>query len=591
MDRDGKHLYVNPEFTAITGYTLEDIPTGKDWQHKAYPDKAYRQKVTALWKDDRREGVTTRVVSVVCKDGETKEIEFRPTILEDGRAVVMLTDVTERERAEEVLQRHREHLEELVTERTAALQATNAQLQREITERKQIEKELRESEKKYRELINGMHDTAWVIDFEGKFIDVNDAAVEVLGYSREELLTMGPHDIDSSLDAKKITGLIKGMQTDKLQVFETTHTSKDGKTIPVEIKSSLVMYQGEQAILSIARDITERKVMEEELRKGEERFRSVVETMKVGLGAIDENGVLTYVNEYFSKMLGYTIDEMIGRSTLDFYYDEESRKTQEEIFAKRREGMRDPTPYEVTWRKKDGLKVYSILSPSPSFDADGRFIGSFAIHTDITERKQTEEALQRSYEQLQETLITTVNALTSMVEMKDRYTAGHQPRVAQLACALAEAMGLSEEQIEGIRMAGFVHDIGKINIPAEILSKPGQLTEIQYDMVKMHPQASYEILKGIKFPWAVAEIALQHHERMDGSGYPQGLPGKEILLEARILAVANVVEAMTSHRPYRPAHDIKEALQEISQKKDVFYDPDVVDACLKLFTEKRFSFD
>ena len=460
-----------------------------------------------------------------------------------------------------------------------------------ITERKLLEETLRESEEKYRELINGMNDTAWVIDFDGKFIDVNDAAVEVLGYSREELLTMGPHDIDSSLDAKKITGLIKGMQTDKLQVFETTHTSKDGKTIPVEIKSSLVMYQGEQAILSIARDITERKVMEEELRKGEERFRSVVETMKVGLGAIDENGVLTYVNEYFSKMLGYTIDEMIGRSTLDFYYDEESRKTQEEIFAKRREGMRDPTPYEVTWRKKDGLKVYSILSPSPSFDADGRFIGSFAIHTDITERKQTEEALQRSYEQLQETLITTVNALTSMVEMKDRYTAGHQPRVAQLACALAEAMGLSEEQIEGIRMAGFVHDIGKINIPAEILSKPGQLTEIQYDMVKMHPQASYEILKGIKFPWAVAEIALQHHERMDGSGYPQGLSGKEILLEARILAVANVVEAMTSHRPYRPAHDIKEALQEISQKKDVFYDPDVVDACLKLFTEKRFSFD
>jgi len=152
-------------------------------------------------------------------------------------------------------------------------------------------------------------------------------------------------------------------------------------------------------------------------------------------------------------------------------------------------------------------------------------------------------------------------------------------------------MGLPEEQIEGIRMAGLIHDIGKIMVPAEILNKPGPLTEIQYEMVRMHPRAAFDILKGIKFPWPVAEAVLQHQELMDGSGYPQGLSGKEILLEARILAVANAVEAMVSHRPYRAAYDIKEALAEMSKNKGTLYDPAVVDACLKLFAEKRFTFD
>ena len=205
--------------------------------------------------------------------------------------------------------------------------------------------------------------------------------------------------------------------------------------------------------------------------------------------------------------------------------------------------------------------------------------------------KRTEEALQRSYDELRETFIATVNALASTVEMKDPYTAGHQRWVTRLACAIAKEMDLSEEQIEGIRMAGLIHDIGKINIPAEILTKPGHLSEIQYNMVKIHPQVGCDILKEIKFPWPVADIVLQHHERMDGSGYPREFSGAEILLEAKILAVADVVEAMVSHRPYRAAYDIKEALAEISKNKGILYDPVVVDACLKLFTEKQFTFD
>ena len=359
LDRDGKHVYVNPAFTAITGYTLEDIPTGKDWMHKAYPDKAYRQKVTALWKQDRGVGGTKRVISIVCKNGETKEIEFRSTVLDDGRSVVMLTDVTERERAEEVLQRHREHLEELVTERTAALQATNAQLQREITERKQIEKELRESEKKYRELINGMHDTAWVIDFEGKFIDVNDAAVEVLGYSRKELFAMGPHDIDFSLDKQKITDLIKGMRMDEMQLFETIHTTKDGKAIPVEINSSLVTYQGKHAILSIARDITERKQMEEVLRESEEKLRIMFDSIRDGIFVTDLEANIVDSNEAALRMSGYHHkEEITGRNAFDFIAVRDRDRAMNNMMKTFDE--RSTPAGEFTLMDKDGIEFIGI---------------------------------------------------------------------------------------------------------------------------------------------------------------------------------------------------------------------------------------
>ncbi|MBU4388277.1 MAG: HD-GYP domain-containing protein [Proteobacteria bacterium] len=174
--------------------------------------------------------------------------------------------------------------------------------------------------------------------------------------------------------------------------------------------------------------------------------------------------------------------------------------------------------------------------------------------------------------------------------MRDLYRDRHQKRVSQLACAMAREMSLPEEQIEGIRVAGIIHDIGKISVPMEILSKPGRITESEFDIVKNHAQAGYDILKSIKFPWPIAQIVLQHHERMDGSGYPQGLSGEDILLEARILGLADIVEAMASHRPYRPALGIDKALEEISINKGKLYDAEVVNACLRVFKDKGFRF-
>ena len=201
------------------------------------------------------------------------------------------------------------------------------------------------------------------------------------------------------------------------------------------------------------------------------------------------------------------------------------------------------------------------------------------------------EKLQDTLNHLQKILEGTIQAIARTVESRDPYTAGHQKRVTQLATAIAKELDMDGHRLEGLKMAGVIHDLGKISVPAEILIKPGRITETEFGLIKVHPQVGYDILKDIDFPWAIAQIVLQHHEKMDGSGYPQALSGDDILMEARILCVSDVVEAMASHRPYRAALGINVALEEISKNKGVLYDPDVVGACLKLFSENAFQFE
>ncbi len=199
--------------------------------------------------------------------------------------------------------------------------------------------------------------------------------------------------------------------------------------------------------------------------------------------------------------------------------------------------------------------------------------------------------LQNTLEKLRRSTEGIIRAMSSTVETRDPYTAGHQQRVAELAQAIAVEMALPEEQIQGIRMAGLIHDLGKIAVPAEILTKPGKLSDIEFALIKLHPQAGYDILKEIEFPWPIARIIIEHHERINGSGYPRGLSGEEMLLESRILAVADVVEAMASHRPYRAALGLDVALEEISKNKGLLYDAEVTDACIKIIREGRFRFN
>jgi len=213
------------------------------------------------------------------------------------------------------------------------------------------------------------------------------------------------------------------------------------------------------------------------------------------------------------------------------------------------------------------------------------------LKQEVAERKLAEEKLRQSYIILQQNLDKIVNVMSLTVEERDPYTAGHQRRTTDLAVAIAREMGLSKHQIKGLQMAGFIHDIGKISIPAEILSKPGRLNEAEILLIRRHPQVGYKILKKIDFPWPVDLIVLQHHEKVDGSGYPKGLSGKETLEEARILCVADVVETIASHRPYRPGLGLDKALEDITKNRGILFDPHVVDACLTLFQNKDFQFE
>jgi len=209
---------------------------------------------------------------------------------------------------------------------------------------------------------------------------------------------------------------------------------------------------------------------------------------------------------------------------------------------------------------------------------------------DITERKLSEEKLLKSYESLKKTLNDAINTMAKIVEIKDPYTAGHQRKVADLATAIAREMKLEDTRIDQLRMAAIIHDIGKMYVPSDILSKPGKLSDIEFGLIKIHAQSGYDIVKSMDFPCSVAKTVLQHHERLDGSGYPNQIKGEDTLLEAKILAVADVIEAMAANRPYRPALGIAKALEEISKNKGKLYDPDVVDACLEIFTSGRFEF-
>jgi len=236
---------------------------------------------------------------------------------------------------------------------------------------------------------------------------------------------------------------------------------------------------------------------------------------------------------------------------------------------------------EVLVTVKEGLKKQWLVMENERLYEEAQ--------RELAERKRAERKIQQNLEKVRRAMEGTIRAMACIVETRDPYTAGHQQRVTHLACAIAKEMGLSKERINGIRMAGLIHDLGKISVPAEILSKPGQINEAELNLVKTHPEVGHNMLKAIDFPWPVAQIVLQHHERIDGSGYPWGLRGKEILLEARILAVADVVEAIASHRPYRPALGLQKALQEISQNRATLYDTKVVNVCLRLFMEKGFK--
>jgi putative nucleotidyltransferase with HDIG domain len=395
--------------------------------------------------------------------------------------------------------------------------------------------------------------------------------------------------------------------------------------------------------LGIIRDITERKKAEELLHKLNRALKVVTECDQILVRATDENKLLLDICQIIVNLGGYKF------AWVGFVSHDKEKNIRPIAYAGYERGYLDVVKVNLSKKEREPVSQ-AILSGKPAiiknlstgttrahwqdeavkrgyaamialplsensrifgslnifsgepdiFDAeevkllkelaDDLAYGIIALETRAQGKKSAEE-LQRSYKKLRKIFEQTVNALASAVGKRDPYTTDHQRRVTILACTIAKEMGLTEEQINGLRLAGMLHDIGKLAVPSEILSKPTRLSDAEFTIIKTHPRIASDILKAIEFPWPIAEIVLEHHERIDSSGYPQGLSDKNILLEARILAVADVVEAISSHRPYRPAYSLEYTLEEISKNKGVIYDAEIVDICLKLFKEKGFHFE
>jgi PAS domain S-box-containing protein/putative nucleotidyltransferase with HDIG domain len=324
------------------------------------------------------------------------------------------------------------------------------------------------------------------------------------------------------------------------------------------------------------------------LRKAKEQLKIIVENTYDIVFQLSPSGVIQYVSPRVKELYGYDPEELIGNnlkkttpiSDLPKAFNILKRALSGEII----------TNFHIKQKDANG-KIFATEINGAPVRKGGKIIAVEGVMRDITERKQAEEEAQYSAKKMIKAMEDTIQAMAMIVEMRDPYTAGHQRRVTQLACAIAKEIGIPEDGITGLRLAGLIHDVGKVRVPAEILTNPNGLSEVEFAIIKTHPLVGYEILKTIDLPWPIAQIVYQHHERINGSGYPRGIAGEDIILEARVLAVADVIEAIASHRPYRPALGIEVALDEISKGRKKLYDLKVADACLRLFEKGRFVFD
>ena len=518
--------------------------------------------------------------------------------------------------------------------------------ERGIRERKSVERELREAIEQlrlFRALVDQSADSVEVIDpVTLRILDANETAWRILGYSREELLSLSVSDFDPLLTSEMNEAISKMLHENGIARFESLHQRKDGTNFPVEISLKQIDIDKPYR-LSITRDISTRKQTEAELsrlnrvlRMLSEGNRKVLQAKNSARLMRDMCHVITTCGGYSLAWIGLTREDdnknitpvaVSGGGTgyvqgLQLRWDD-SPAGQGPAGKAIRTGhvqiVEDikTHPDVNLWRESAGRYGYASCLALP-LKMDDQTFGALSIYskdtdafsksevellkeltTDLAtglinlrirhERDQAHRERQRYTDRLRASMQDTIQAVATVVEMRDAYTAGHQRRVADLAVAIAHEMGLSEDQVHGIHLAGIVHDIGKIQIPAEILSKPARLSHLEYSFVKTHSQAGYDILKGISFPWPIAQAVFQHHERMDGSGYPLGVSGDEILLEARILCVADVVESMFSHRPYRPGLGIEAALDEIRKNRGILYDSEVVDAALRVFLNNKYQ--
>ena len=443
-----------------------------------------------------------------------------------------------------------------------------------------------------------------VYDTEGQIVYMNRKFRDLVDYPDEVLKNMNISDLAIDRQKKRIRERMRShLDEGKERSWELPIRGRNGSEFTVIAKTS-PLYQKERLVggILLVEDITERIQAEAEVRESQRLLADTIESLPDATMVIDRKGQVLYWNREMVEMTGFLATDMVGKS--DYEYALPFYGVRRPILIDMIVDPRVRFENQYTYVHKEGKVLFTETKTgklkgkerilwgraTPLFNTRGQIVGAIESVRDITDRKEAEDDLKKSHERLEAIFSGTVSALAVTTEKRDQYTAGHQHRVAMLACAIAKEMGLSAKMIDDIKIAGTLHDIGKLYVPLDILSQTGKLTDIEQLFVKTHPAAGYDIVKSIPFDGPIADIILEHHERMDGSGYPQGLKGEGILLEARVLSVADVVEAMASHRPYRPALGIDKALEEIQSNAGRLYDENVVNACVRVVKNNKFEF-
>ncbi|MBK9159987.1 MAG: PAS domain S-box protein [Nitrosomonadales bacterium] len=606
-DRDLRYLGCNTAFAQDAGMTHPQELYGKDDFQMGWRDRAEQYRA-----DDRR----------VMESGEPKIGSEEPVTMPDGRTIWLRTSKVPLRDTEGRVSGVLGIYEDITDEKVA---------------RDQLEQE--------RDFSNGLVETAQVIilvlDPQGRIVRMNPFMEALCGYTSHEVEGRDWFDIFlPETDRAQMKALFQGAVGD-IQTHGNVNTllTRDGRQRLVEWYDKTLKDDAGNVVglLSIGLDVTERKQHEIALQRANRALKTQSAVNLALVQAQSEEDLLLSVTNVIAEQGGYLI-AWVG-------YAEHDAHRSVRVVGQSGFGEMDIDPTKFTWADTEegqgptGTAIrtsVTVINPDLLNNPDGchcleaaikrgcrsaiaipltytgQMMGALTIYAaepsafskeevklleelagdlvyGITNMR-TRAAHEHHASLLRRSLEQSVQTIASTVEARDPYTAGHQRRVAVLAVAIARQMGLPKQRIKGLHLAAIVHDLGKIRIPAEILSKPGKLSDIEFSLIKFHPQAGYDILKDVEFPWPIADMVLQHHERLDGSGYPQGLKGDAILLEARILCVADVVEAMSSHRPYRPGLGTEAALGEIERNKGRLYDPSVVDACIKLFREGGFEF-
>lgn len=447
---------------------------------------------------------------------------------------------------------------------------------------------LRRSESRYRRLFETAQDGILLLNADTSQIeDVNPYLKQMLGYTHEEFLGKKLWDVGLFADITASKDLFRELQAVGYVRYEHLPLkSKTGTIVDVEFVSNSYDCEGVTVIQCNIRNISDRVRAEQELQAVNEKLQGVLEQSNAGICIIQDEKFV-YINSRGAEIVGRgSPEELVGANPLGWILAGDRGKVAESM-RQLATGESKKLAFDFGVTRLDAVAIQVGINAAVATHSGRPAV--VAVLQDITEKKRNEAEVQGYIEQLKIALNGTVEVATIMSEMRDPYTVGHERRVALIAVAIGAELGFDVGRLEGLQIAGHLHDVGKISIPAEILSKPSKLSAIELALVREHAQAGYDILKNVKFPWPVAQITLQHHERMDGSGYPQGLKGEKILIEARILAVADVIEAMSSHRPYRPGLGIDIALEEIESGRGTAYDTNVADACLRLFRQKGYT--